>query len=71
MRFSILILYKCGVLFIWLKVFQNLYTDKRTAPHFLFVKSAVGAGAETRTVYHEKIYDAGGLSVCGVAPVRM
>ena len=27
---------RCGVLFICTRVFQNLYSDKRTTPHFLF-----------------------------------
>lgn len=26
---------RCGVLFICIRAFQSLYSDKRTAPHFL------------------------------------
>ena len=31
------ILLKCGVLFISVKVFQNLHVNKLTTPHFLYL----------------------------------
>lgn len=38
MRVFCPILYKCGVLFICTRVFQNLRSDRLTTPHFLFEK---------------------------------
>lgn len=38
--------YGCGVLFICFKVFQNLYPDKRIAPHFLIHYIQSGAAGQ-------------------------
>ncbi len=55
-------LYKCGVLFICSKVFQNLPSDKRTAPHFLFYNRIRGAGYTQTFFVMKKLFVV--LAVC-------